>query len=95
MLKVRQALAEAEARETQLKQTAETARLELRQSLGKIVALENELALARQPKELGSSSRRARRVSQRRLENPNREGFFGVFNFAPYRGGYRRSARSY
>jgi len=46
LLKMREALAEAEERETRLKQTSETVSIELRRSLDKIVALENELAFA-------------------------------------------------
>jgi hypothetical protein len=93
LLKMREALAEAEERETRLKQTSETVSIELRRSLDKIVALENELALVRHHIERAPPLRRAGRISQRRLEQPNGEGFFGAFNFAPYRARYQRSAR--
>jgi hypothetical protein len=79
--------------ETRLKQTAETVSIELRRSLDKIVALENELALVRHHIERVPPLRRAGRISQRRLAQPNRDGFFGAFNFAPYRARYQRSAR--
>ena len=77
LFKLRQALAEAQERETQLKQTAETAKTELQQSLDRIAKLEGELVLAQQ-QEAPISSRRARRKPQRRVKNPNPEGFFGI-----------------
>jgi hypothetical protein len=82
LFKARQALAEAQERETRLKQTAETARTELRQSVDKIASLENELALARQHIDQAPSPRQARRIPQRRPK-PRQQHFFGVFNFAP------------
>jgi hypothetical protein len=91
--KMREALAAAEERETRLKQASEIVSIELRRSLDKIVALENELALVRHHIERAPPLRRAGRISQRRLEQPNRDGFFGAFNFAPYRARYQRSAR--
>jgi hypothetical protein len=94
LFNARQALAEAQEREAQLKQTADTARTELQQSLDKIATLESELALARQSTDQASPSpRRARRIAQRRLKHPNPPGFFGVFNLAPNRGPLQSSAR--
>jgi hypothetical protein len=91
----RQALAEAQERETQLKQTAETARTELQQSLDKIATLENELALARQQIDQASlSSRHPRRIPQRQLKQPIPQGFFGIFDVAPNRAPVRHSART-
>jgi hypothetical protein len=79
LLNARQALAEAEERETRLKQTAETVSAELQRSLEKIATLESELALARQHTGHSTlSPRRARRIPQRRLKQPNPQGFFGV-----------------
>jgi hypothetical protein len=76
----RQALAEAQERETLLKQTAETTRTELQQALDKIASLENELALVRQHVDQASPSpRRGRRIAQRRLKQPTPPGFFGIF----------------
>jgi hypothetical protein len=95
LFNARQALAESQERETQLKQTAETARTELQQSLDKIATLENELAQARQQIDQASlSSRNPRRISQRRLKQPNPQGLFGIFNVAPNRAPPQRSART-
>jgi len=94
LFKEGQALAEALEREIRLKQAAETASTELRQSLDKITILENELALARRHIEQASPSpRRARRIPQRRLGSPHQQDFFGLFNSAPGRARFQRSAR--
>ena len=94
LFKVRQALGEAEERESRLKQATETARTELRQSLDKIVTLEDELALVRQHTTQASPTpRRVRRISQWRQASPKQDGFFGIFNFAPSRARYQRSSR--
>jgi len=79
LFNLRQALAEAQERESQLKQTADKAKTELQQSQDRIAALEAELARARQQiNPAPRSSRRSRHVRQRRLKNPNPEGFFGI-----------------
>jgi hypothetical protein len=79
LFKLRQALAEAQERESQLKQTADIAKTELQQSVDRIAKLEGELVLARQQTDQAPiSSRRARRIPQRRVKNPNPEGFFGI-----------------
>ena len=79
LFNARRALVEAEERETQLKQTAESVRTELQQSLEKIATLESELALARQHNGHASlSPRRARRIPQRRVRQINPQGLFGV-----------------
>jgi hypothetical protein len=94
LFKAHQALAEAQERETQLKQTAETARTELQQSLDKIASLKNALALEQHSDQASLSSRRGRRIPQRRLKHPYRQDFFGVFNFAPNRPSFQRYTRS-
>ena len=95
LLKARQALAEAQERETLLKQTTETARTELQQSQDKIATLENELALARQHVDQPSPSpRRGRRTAQRRVKHPNPPGFFGIFGAAPNRAPSQTFART-
>ena len=68
-----------ELKQTALKQTAESVRTELQQSLEKIATLESELALARQHNGHASlSPRRARRIPQRRVRQLNPQGLFGV-----------------
>jgi hypothetical protein len=95
LLNARQALAEAQERETLLKQTTEAARTELQQSLDKIATLENELALARQHVDQASPSpRRGRRTAQRRLKHPNPPGFFGIFSVPPNRAPPQSFART-
>jgi hypothetical protein len=94
LLNARQALADAQERETELKQTAETARTELQQSLDKIANLENELAIARQHIDQASLSPPAgRRIPELRMKQPNTLGFFGIFNAAPKRARVHRTAR--
>ena len=95
LLNARQALAEAQEREIQLKQAAETARTELQQSLDKITNLENELATARQHNDQASLvPPPTRRVPQRRVKQPDIQGFFGIFTAAPNRAPVQRSART-
>jgi hypothetical protein len=94
LLDARQALAEAQQRETQLNETAETARTELQQSLDKIASLENELATARQHTDPASlSPPPTRRIPQRRVKQPDIQGFFGIFTAGPNRAPVQRSAR--
>jgi hypothetical protein len=94
LFNARQALAAGQERESQFKQTAETAKTELQQSLDKIATLESELALARQQIDQTSAPpRRSGRSPQRRVKNPTLEGFFGIFNAAPTRAPVQRSAR--
>ena len=94
LLNARQALAEAQERQTQLKQTAETATTELQQSLNKIASLENELAIARQHTDRASlSPPPSRRIPQRQVKQPDIQGFFGIFTPAPNRAPVQRSAR--
>jgi hypothetical protein len=76
-----------------------TATTELRQSLqqaqDKILALENELALTRQHSEHASQSpRQSRRIVHRRLKDPGRPSFFGIFNMAPNRARLQRTTRT-
>jgi hypothetical protein len=79
LFNARQALAEAQERETQLKQTVDTARTELKQSLDKIAILENELAQARQHTvKRPLWPRQAHRIPQRRQKQKNPERFFGI-----------------
>jgi hypothetical protein len=95
LLEARQALAESQKRETELKKAAETARTELQQSLDRIATLENELASARpQINQAPVSSRRPRRIPQGRPKQPNPQGFFGIFNVAPMRAPVQHSARA-
>ena len=94
LLNARQALAEAHERETELKQTAETARTELQQSLDKIANLENELAIARQHIDQAPLAPPAgRRIPELRMKQPNTLGFFGIFNAVPKRARLHRTAR--
>jgi hypothetical protein len=95
LFNARQALAQSQERETQLKKATETARAELQQSLDKIASLENELALARQQTDQASlSSRHPRHIPKRRLKQPSPQGFFGIFNAAPTRAPLQHSART-